>query len=90
MCTHEFGAYTGDKVVLSDEDRKMVATLVDMSAAIQGEYSNCTDEEIKEKLAMGAMRLVPGYKKCSQYLGWYNATQCDWFCLQPSPTRSCP
>ena len=53
MCTHEFGAYTGDdKVVLSDEDREMVATLVDRSAAIQDEYSNCTDEKIKEKLAM--------------------------------------
>ena len=52
MCTHEFDAYTGGDVVLSDDDRKMVATLVDMSAAIQGEYSNCTDEKIKEKLAM--------------------------------------
>jgi hypothetical protein len=52
MCTHEFGAYTGDQVVLSGGDREMVATLVDMSAAIQGEYSNCTDEKIKEKLAM--------------------------------------
>ena len=53
MCTHEFDAYTGDdKVVLSDEDREMVATLVDRSAEIQDEYSNCTDEKIKEKLAM--------------------------------------
>ena len=52
MCTARFGAYTGDKVVLSDDDREMVATLVDRSAAIQDEYSNCTDEKIKEKLAM--------------------------------------
>ena len=52
MCTHAFGAYTGDKVVLSDEDREMVATLVDRSAEIQAKYSNCTDEKIKEKLAM--------------------------------------
>jgi hypothetical protein len=30
----------------------MVATLVDKSAVIQDGYSNCTDEKIKEKLAM--------------------------------------
>jgi hypothetical protein len=47
-----FGVYRGDKAVLLDEDRKMVATLVDRSAVIQDDYSNCTDEKIKEKLAM--------------------------------------
>jgi hypothetical protein len=30
----------------------MVAALVDRSAAIRAKYSNCTDEKIKEKLAM--------------------------------------
>jgi hypothetical protein len=46
------GAYTGDEVVLKEEDRKMVATLVDKSAVIQDGYSKCTDEKTKEKLAM--------------------------------------
>jgi hypothetical protein len=48
----EFDVYEGDKVVLLDVDRKMVATLVDMSAVIQDHYINCNDEKIKEKLAM--------------------------------------
>jgi hypothetical protein len=47
-----FGAYTGDEVVLKEEDRKMAATPVDKSAVIQDGYSNCTDEKTKEKLAM--------------------------------------
>ena len=58
MCTH--GAYTGDKVVLSDEDRKMVATLVDRSVVIQGAYNKCTDEESKRKLAMKYHTAGPG------------------------------
>jgi hypothetical protein len=48
----ELSVYKGDKVVRKDEDRKMVATLVDRSAVIQDDYSNCTDEKTKEKLAM--------------------------------------
>jgi hypothetical protein len=39
----EFDAYTGDKVVPKEEDRKMAAALVDKSAVIQDGYSNCTD-----------------------------------------------
>ena len=48
----ELSVYKGDKVVRKDEDRKMFATLVDRSAVIQDDYSNCTDEKTKEKLAM--------------------------------------
>ena len=48
----EFDAYTGDKVVLKEEDLNKVGTLVEDSAAIQGAYNKCTDEESKRKLTM--------------------------------------
>jgi hypothetical protein len=48
----EFDAYAVDTVLLKEEDRKMVATLVDKSAVIRDGYSKCTDEKNKKKLAM--------------------------------------
>ena len=91
MCTHEFGAYTGDdKVVLSDEDREMVATLVDRSAEIQGAYNKCTDEEIKEKLAMERHTTRRSFDQlvfCSSgdKEGWNDSSP-----LSPPSRRLCP
>jgi hypothetical protein len=42
-----FDAYKGDKVVLKEEDRKMVATLVDKSAVIQDGYSNSPTRRLR-------------------------------------------
>jgi hypothetical protein len=47
----EKDAHTVDAALLKG-DRKMVATLVAESAVIQDDYSKCTNEKNKEKLAM--------------------------------------
>ena len=52
MPTHALVAYTGGDVVLATEDHEMVATIVDVSDTIQAHYSDCTDEKMKEELAM--------------------------------------
>jgi hypothetical protein len=46
------GAYAVDAVLPKEEDLDRVCTLVDKSAEIQADYSKCTDEDSKRKIAM--------------------------------------
>jgi hypothetical protein len=52
MCTHGFGAFTADAVLLKEEDPVMISKLVAKSAVIQAGYSATDDERRKRETAM--------------------------------------